>query len=189
MKKIMQFLSLPIIALVLTACGNSGSAPETTTTMEVTTVAPATTTETQVSTPNDVTTTNESETSGSESNTNNTDESLASDIAAEDVKFTIYVNGEKQQEFVAKNAVGGSVLEAMENIEGLDFIFDENEGIISSIDNIDNNYENNETWVYLLNGQYAEYGVVSQKLAEGDEIEWYFGTAEELPVNIIPATE
>lgn len=194
MKKFMQFISLPAIALVLAACGNNTSTPETTTAVpEITTVAPETTTEAQVITPTDETTTSEGEETDTDSDSTDTSESddttASSDVEANDVPFKIYVNGELKHEFVAKDAVGGNVLSAMESIEELDFYFDEEAGFITTIDNIENDYAASETWVYLLNGQYVEYGVVSQTLSEGDEVQWYFGSVDELPVNIIPAAE
>ena len=35
----------------------------------------------------------------------------------------------------------------------------------------------------------AEFGVVSQTLEEGDNIKWYFGTIDQIPITIIPASE
>lgn len=178
MKKIVKLLSLPVISLFLVACSNNTPAETTTVTSETTTVAPATTTEAQVSVP-ETTTANESTTTAVEG-----EETTTSEVAATDVPFKLYVNGELTKEFVAKNAVGGSILDAMSSIEGLDFTFDEEEGIISQIDNKENDYATGETWVYLLNGQYAKFGVVSQTLSEGDVIEWYYGTTDQLPVSV-----
>lgn len=180
MKKFVKLLSLPILALALAACGNNNPAPETTTAApETTTVAPETTV-VQVSTPNDTTVADESTTAEGE-----TSEVSTSEVAATDVPFKFYVHGELVKEFVAKGAVDGSILDAMNSIEELEFTFDEAEGFIPTILGHDNNYDSGETWVYLLNGQYAELGVVSQHLAEGDVVEWYFGTTDELPVNIV----
>lgn len=185
MKKIIKLLSLPMLSLVLVACGNENKPAETTTAPETTTVAQ--TTVAQVSTPNDTTTADESST-GDETTVEGqeTTESDAPEVAASDVPVKLYVDGELVKEFVAANAVDGSILDAMESIEDLDFVFDEAEGIVSTIDGNENNYDEGKTWVYLLNGEYAEYGVVSQTLSEGDVVEWYYGLVEDLPVNILP---
>ena len=200
MKKYVKLLSLPILTLMLVACGNQNKPAEETTTAapEATTVAE--TTGSQVSTPNDTTTvadqsTEEGETTaeGEEAEetqdgeeTQEGDETEDADVAATDVKFTLYVDGEETANFVAKDAVEGSVIDAMTSIEELEFNFNEDEGIIDVIDGIENDYETGKTWVYLLNGEYAEFGVVSQTLSEGDTVEWYYGFPEDLPVNIIP---
>lgn len=110
--------------------------------------------------------------------------------ASEDaVSFKFYINGEEDTDlaFSIEDAEGMSVLEALESQEDLDVNFNEEEGIIDSINNIDNNYETWETWAYLLNGQFAEIGVVSQTLSAGDEIAWYYGTTDNIPANIVPA--
>lgn len=200
MKKYVKLLSLPILTLMLVACGNQNKPADETTTAapEATTVAE--TTGSQVSTPNDTTTvadqsTEEGETTaeGEEAEetqdgeeTQEGDETEDADVAATDVKFTLYVDGEETANFVAKDAVEGSVIDAMTSIEELEFNFNEDEGIIDVIDGIENDYETGKTWVYLLNGEYAEFGVVSQTLSEGDTVEWYYGFPEDLPVNIIP---
>ncbi|MHA3225802.1 DUF4430 domain-containing protein [Globicatella sulfidifaciens] len=194
MKKYVKLLSLPILTLMLVACGNQNKPAEETTTAapEATTVAE--TTGSQVSTPNDTTTvaddsTEEGETTaeGEEAEeTQEGEEAEDADVAATDVKFTLYVDGEETANFVAKDAVEGSVIDAMTSIEELEFNFNEDEGIIDVIDGIENDYEAGKTWVYLLNGEYAEFGVVSQTLSEGDTVEWYYGFPEDLPVNIIP---
>lgn len=197
MKKYVKLLSLPILTLMLVACGNQNKPAEETTTAapEATTVAE--TTGSQVSTPNDTTTvadesteegeeTQEGETTVEGEETQEGDETEDADVAATDVKFTLYVDGEETANFVAKDAVEGSVIDAMTSIEELEFNFNEDEGIIDVIDGIENDYETGKTWVYLLNGEYAEFGVVSQTLFEGDTVEWYYGFPEDLPVNIIP---
>ncbi|WPC08890.1 DUF4430 domain-containing protein [Globicatella sp. PHS-GS-PNBC-21-1553] len=197
MKKYVKLLSLPILTLMLVACGNQNKPAEETTTAapEATTVAE--TTGSQVSTPNDTTTvanesteegeeTQEGETTVEGEETQEGDETEDADVAATDVKFTLYVDGEETANFVAKDAVEGSVIDAMTSIEELEFNFNEDEGIIDVIDGIENDYETGKTWVYLLNGEYAEFGVVSQTLSEGDTVEWYYGFPEGLPVNIIP---
>lgn len=200
MKKYVKLLSLPILTLILVACGNQNKPAEETTTAapEVTTVAE--TTGSQVSTPNDSTTaadestkegeeaeeTEEGETTAEGEETQEDEENEDSDIAATDVKFKLYVDGVESGEYVAKDAVDGSIMDAMSSIEDLEFNFNEDEGIIDTIDGYENDYEAGKTWVYLLNGEYAEFGVVSQTLSEGDTVEWYYGFPEDLPVNIIP---
>ncbi|MBS4455277.1 DUF4430 domain-containing protein [Tuanshanicoccus lijuaniae] len=193
MKKIAKLISLPILTLALAACGQLNSpAPETTTAApETTTMAPETTTEAQVSTPNDSTTTvageegGETTTSADSETTESSDsDNMNSDVAENDVLFKVFVDGEEKAKYVAKDAVGKSVLEAMESIEDFDFNFDKEEGIVNQISGIENDYDNLKTWVYLLNGEYAEYGVVSQTLSKGDVVEWYFGTTDDLPVKI-----
>ena len=82
-----------------------------------------------------------------------------------------------------------NVIGAMEAAEELTFTFNEEEGIIDVIEDIANDYETGDTWVYLLNDQMAEFGVVSQTLEEGDNIKWYFGTIDQIPITIIPANE
>lgn len=180
MKKIIQLLSLPILTLLITGCSLlNNSESETTTTVAETTVLESTTVA-QVSTPEDTTTVAETTVADTE------EESAAT---GEGVSFTIYVNGSQIATYTAEDAVGGSVLDAMNSISELSFTFDEDEGIVSEIEGVENDYASGETWVYLLNGEYAELGVVSQTLSQGDSIQWYFGTADELPVNIIPASE
>lgn len=183
MKKYLKILSLPVFALILAACNNNqtNTTPVTTAAPESTTVAA--TTQDQVSTPLDSTTTNEATTTEGDGAT--TDQ-----VASADVPFTFYVNGEEVGSFVAKDAVGGSVLAAMESIEGLEFTFDEGEGIITEILGNEVDFSVPVTWVYTLNKQLAEFGVVSQTLAEGDVIDWYFvSSIDEVPTTIIPAEE
>lgn len=180
MKKIIKLLSLSLVMFMLVACTNNGNQEETT--AESTTAEETTTVETTPEASQNV--------SGNESNQeeNQGDESpeTASENAA---KFTFYVHGEEQPEltFTIENAVGKSVREAMESQDKVPVIFSEDEGVFTSINNIENNYAANETWAYLYNGHYAELGVVSQKLEPGDEISWYFGTVDEIPMNLIPA--
>lgn len=175
MKKTLKLLTLPILTLVLVGCNFGGNnTQEVTTVTEITTVA--STTENQVSTPNDTTTVAES--------TTTSEDSSNAEVSETDVPIKLYVNGTLTKEFVAKDAVGSSVLDAMNSISELDFFFDEDEGFIPQIDGYENDYSAMETWVYLLNGEYAELGVVSQTLSAGDVVEWYYGTVEELPATI-----
>ena len=82
------------------------------------------------------------------------------------------------------------ILEFFEkNLNTANFTFNEEEGVIDVIDEITNDYEAGNTWVYLLNDQMADMGVVSQTLSEGDDIKWYFGTIDQIPITIIPADD
>lgn len=54
------------------------------------------------------------------------------------------------------------------------FYMDE-EGVVWSIYDIDNDWETGDSWVYLVNGEFAESGVQSQKLKAGDVVEWHYG--------------
>lgn len=127
---------------------------------------------------------------GDEADKESTEEDQDSEAASEDaVSFKFFVNGQEQTDlaFTVEDADGMSVLEVLEAQEDLDFNFNEEEGIVDTINGVSNNYGTWETWTYLLNGQFAELGVVSQTLSPGDEIEWYYGTTDAVPVNIIPA--
>lgn len=127
---------------------------------------------------------------GDEADKESTEEDKDSEAASEDaVSFKFFVNGQEQTDlaFTVEDADGMSVLEVLEAQEDLDFNFNEEEGIVDTINGVSNNYGTWETWTYLLNGQFAELGVVSQTLSPGDEIEWYYGTTDAVPVNIIPA--
>lgn len=182
MKKLSKLLILPLFVLLLQACNNNNqNATEVTTTTSVETTSLATTTQAQVSTPSDTTTSEvTSENEGETTNNPN--------VGINDVPFTVYVNGEEVASYVAKDAVGMSVLDAMQSIEGLDFTFDEEEGVITNIAGNEADYAAPLTWVYTLNKQLAEYGVVSQTLSEGDEIVWYLvSSLDEVPNEIIPA--
>lgn len=105
------------------------------------------------------------------------------------VKFTFHVGGQEVGSYTINDAVGKSVLDAMKSNPEIVFTFNETEGVIDDMFGTKNDYAASKTWVYLLNDQMAEYGVVSQTLAAGDRIDWYFGTVDELPVTIIPAAE
>lgn len=180
MKKLPKLLALPLFVLLLQACNNNQQT-ETVTTSVAETTTLASTTQAQVSTPSDTTT--GEETSGSTDDTSNNP-----DVGINDIPFTLYVDGEEIGSYVAKDAVGKSVLDAMTSTVGLDFTFDEDEGVITSIEGNDVDYSIPRTWVYTLNKQLAEYGVVSQTLSEGDEIAWYFvSSLDEVPNEIIPA--
>ncbi|MBG9986403.1 DUF4430 domain-containing protein [Facklamia sp. DSM 111018] len=98
--------------------------------------------------------------------------------------IAIYEDGEKVDEFKIENIGNVSILDAMNAAEDLEFNFNEAEGVIDSINGIENDYAPN-TWMYLFNGAYAELGVVSQTLSDGDQVDWYFGTIDDIPVNIL----
>lgn len=189
MKKFLRSLAIPLIALFLVACGDQGT--ETT---SVESQEP----ESTIESVEESAATNQSESVEESTSSDDADESAESteestdgeeEANEEGIVFTLYVNGEETNSFVAVDADGLSVMEAMESIEDLEFNFNEDEGVIDEIDGIANDYETGETWTYLLNGEFAELGVVSQTLSEDDVIDWYFGTIDEIPVNIIPAEE
>ena len=118
-----------------------------------------------------------------ESATEDTEE--ASETAA---TFAFYVSGEEAPiaEFSVEDAEGLSVLEALESNEELTFNFNETEGVVDSIEGYENDYTVGNTWTYVYNGEYAQLGVVSQTLEAGDEIDWYYGTIDEIPINVVP---
>ena len=121
--------------------------------------------------------------------------SVSSEVASSEtpdettVKFTFHVNGQEVGSYNVKDAVGKSVLDAMSSDPEIKFVFNETEGVIDNMFDTTNDYAAGKTWVYLLNDQMAELGVVSQTLSAGDKVDWYFGTVDELPVTIIPANE
>ena len=57
---------------------------------------------------------------------------------------------------------------------------------MDSIEGYENDYTVGNTWTYVFNGEYAQLGVVSQTLEAGDEIDWYYGTIDEIPINVVP---
>lgn len=121
--------------------------------------------------------------------------SVSSEVASSEtpdettVKFTFHVNGQEVGSYNVKDAVGKSVLDAMSSNPEIKFIFNESDGVIDNMFDTTNDYAAGKTWVYLLNDQMAELGVVSQTLSAGDKIDWYYGTVDELPITIIPASE
>lgn len=126
-------------------------------------------------------------TSGSTS-LNEADESISPAEASESaVTFEIFVGASSEPiaSFAVENAEGLSVLEAMQSQADLDFNFNEEEGVIDRIQDHTNDGFN--TWMYTLNGQFAELGVVSQTLSAGDKVAWYYGQVEDIPVTITPA--
>ena len=103
------------------------------------------------------------------------------------VTFKFYVHGEVIGSFDVPNAAGKTVFEAMESNKEIRFNYNEEEQVIDNF--FDNVNDGENTWVYLLNGQVADHGVKTQVLKAGDSIDWYFGTIDEIPTSIIPASD
>lgn len=205
LKKWLKFMILPLFVMFLAACGNQGNeetpvenAPvEDVETVENTedTQQPAEETQASDDAAEGETTTEEDPDSAEdgedpEAAEGENDPAGAYNAEGEEgtATISIYQDGEAVDEYTVENIGGISVLDAMAAIEDLEFNFNEAEGVIDSINDIENDYEPN-TWMYLYNGGYAELGVISQTLEDGDEIEWYFGTIDDIPVNIVPAEE
>ncbi len=180
MKKFLKILSTAALAFILAACNNN-STEEVESTSE--SVVESTVESEQESSETS------SESVESEGSSDQAEETNDEDPNAEGVTFEFYVDGSEEpyETFVVENADDISVLEAMESIEGLDFNFNEEEGVIDQIGDYTNDYTTGQTWAYLLNGEYAEFGVVSQHVENGDTIAWYFGTADQIPMNLVPA--
>lgn len=103
------------------------------------------------------------------------------------VTFKFYVHGEVIGSFDVPNAAGKTVFEAMESNKEIRFKYNEEEQVIDNF--FDNVNDGENTWVYLLNGQVADHGVKTQVLKAGDSVDWYFGTIDEIPTSIIPASD
>ena len=103
------------------------------------------------------------------------------------VTFKFYVHGEVIGSFDVPNAAGKTVFEAMKSNKEIRFNYNEEEQVIDNFFANVNDGEN--TWVYLLNGQVADHGAKTQVLKAGDSIDWYFGTIDEIPTSIIPASD
>lgn len=103
------------------------------------------------------------------------------------VTFKFYVHGEIIGSFDVPNAAGKTVFEAMKSNKEIRFNYNEEEQVIDNF--FDNVNDGENTWVYLLNGQVADHGAKTQVLKAGDSIDWYFGTIDEIPISIIPASE
>lgn len=121
-----------------------------------------------------------SESQSSESKTSGEEKSTT-------VTFKFYVHGEIIGSFDVPNAAGKTVFEAMESNKEIRFKYNEEEQVIDNF--FDNVNDGENTWVYLLNGQVADHGVKTQILKAGDSIDWYFGTIDEIPTSIIPASD
>jgi len=103
------------------------------------------------------------------------------------VTFKFYVHGEIIVSFDVPNAAGKTVFEAMKSNKEIRFNYNEEEQVIDNF--FDNVNDGENTWVYLLNGQVADHGAKTQVLKAGDSIDWYFGTIDEIPTSIIPASD
>ena len=103
------------------------------------------------------------------------------------VTFKFYVHGEIIGSFDVPNAAGKTVFEAMKSNKEIRFNYNEEEQVIDNF--FDNVNDGENTWVYLLNGQGADHGAKTQVLKAGDSIDWYFGTIDEIPTSIIPASD
>ena len=103
------------------------------------------------------------------------------------VTFKFYVHGEIIGSFDVPNAAGKTVFEAMKSNKEIRFNYNEEEQVIDNF--FDNVNDGENIWVYLLNGQVADHGAKTQVLKAGDSIDWYFGTIDEIPTSIIPASD
>lgn len=129
-----------------------------------------------------------SSSSASTSSQSHSSESKASgEEKSTTVTFKFYVHGEIIGSFDVPNAAGKTVFEAMESNKEIRFNYNEEEQVIDNF--FDNVNDGENTWVYLLNGQVADHGVKTQVLKAGDSIDWYFGTIDEIPTSIIPASD
>ena len=129
-----------------------------------------------------------SSSSASTSSQSHSSESKASgEEKSTTVTFKFYVHGEVIGSFDVPNAAGKTVFEAMESNKEIRFKYNEEEQVIDNF--FDNVNDGENTWVYLLNGQVADHGVKTQVLKAGDSIDWYFGTIDEIPTSIIPASD
>ena len=121
-----------------------------------------------------------SESQSSESKTSGEEKSTT-------VTFKFYVHGEIIGSFDVPNAAGKTVFEAMKSNKEIRFNYNEEEQVIDNF--FDNVNDGENTCVYLLNGQVADHGAKTQVLKAGDSIDWYFGTIDEIPTSIIPASD
>lgn len=129
-----------------------------------------------------------SSSSASTSSESHSSESKASgEEKSTTVTFKFYVHGEVIGSFDVPNAAGKTVFEAMQSNKEIRFNYNEEEQVIDNF--FDNVNDGENTWVYLLNGQVADHGVKTQILKAGDSIDWYFGTIDEIPTSIIPASD
>lgn len=198
MNKWLKLALIPLLALFLAACDSLNKKEEKETSVEN---APTESTET---TKEDNKENSEESNQGEQSDGEESKDSEETEGSSEDADkpdedtenktysaegeegtatIAIYEDGEKADEFKIENIGNVSILDAMKATEDLEFNFNEAEGVIDSINGIENDYAPN-TWMYLFNGAYAELGVVSQTLSDGDQVDWYFGTIDDIPVNI-----
>lgn len=129
-----------------------------------------------------------SSSSASTSSESHSSESKASgEEKSTTVTFKFYVHGEIIGSFDVPNAAGKTVFEAMKSNKEIRFNYNEEEQVIDNF--FDNVNDGENTWVYLLNGQVADHGAKTQVLKAGDSVDWYFGTIDEIPTSIIPASD
>ena len=129
-----------------------------------------------------------SSSSASTSSESHSSESKASgEEKSTTVTFKFYVHGEIIGSFDVPNAAGKTVFEAMKSNKEIRFNYNEEEQVIDNF--FDNINDGENTWVYLLNGQVADHGAKTQVLKAGDSVDWYFGTIDEIPTSIIPASD
>lgn len=132
-----------------------------------------------------------SATSSSSASTSSESQSSESKTSGEEksttVTFKFYVHGEIIGSFDVPNAAGKTVFEAMKSNKEIRFNYNEEEQVIDNF--FDNVNDGENTWVYLLNGQVADHGAKTQVLKAGDSVDWYFGTIDEIPTSIIPASD
>ena len=192
MKKFIKLMALPAFALFLVACQNTTEEQPVESSAVESVEESVAEQSSQVSIPESSESTDESAESnadGEETESASTEESGDDSEEASEtaISFAFYVAGEEEAiaTFNSEEIEGLSVLEAMEANEDLTFNFNETEGVIDSIEGYDNDYSVGNTWTYVLNGEYAQLGVVSQTLTAGDQIDWYFGTIDEIPINVI----
>lgn len=205
MKKLLKALSLLALSFILVACQNNRNQPAESASSQPVESQPAesqevVSTESQADDPADNARDESAESVASQDTdkesdpdadpeTDDSDSDTGSEVTGETVTLAFYVDGSEvpEAEYTVEFVEGMNVLEAMEAADGLDFTFSDEEGVITEVDGISNDWSTEQTWTYLLNGEYAELGVVSQTLEAGDEIAWYFGTADQIPVNLVPA--
>ena len=199
MKKFIKLITLPTLALLLVACQSTPeeqpveSAPaesveqvstEDASGEEQASEGAEESGEEQASEETDTEGTDNGEATTEEGQSDTEDTEEASETAA---TFAFYVTGEEAPiaEFSVEDAEGLSVLEALESNEDITFNFNETEGVVDAIEGYENDYSVGNTWTYVYNGEYAQLGVISQTLEAGDEIDWYFGTIDEIPINVV----
>lgn len=129
--------------------------------------------------------------SSSSASTSSESQSSESKTSGEEISTTVtfkfYVHGEIIGSFDVPNAAGKTVFEAMKSNKEIRFNYNEEEQVIDNF--FDNVNDGENTWVYLLNGQVADHGAKTQVLKAGDSVDWYFGTIDEIPTSIIPASD
>lgn len=189
MKKFLRAITITSLAFILVACQQEPadvqveSTPPVESSQSVESTSEENNQEATSEESSESTTENEStDTESTEEDENSTDEATG-----EEMSFAFYLTGQEEPiaEYTVNVPAGTSVLDAMNSIEGLEVNFNEEEGVIDQIGDYTNDYAAGETWAYLYNGSYAELGVVSQTLEPGDEISWYFGHAEDIPMNLV----